>query len=288
VYAEAQSQHESGAAVELRHVLAAYEACTGFDIVHDHTLLGPFCAGPNLETPIITTIHGPFDPELRAAYRAISQHVPVIAISRSQASAAGDVPIAGVIRHGIDAARFPFTAEPGRHLLFLGRMSPQKGVHRAVEVARLAGEPLVIAAKMQSPQEQRYFAESVEPMLTDEIRYVGEVTWSEKLELLSTARALLNPIRWPEPFGLVMIEALACGTPVLAFPNGAAPEIVRHGTTGFLCRDEEDMVAHLSKVSELDRAACRASVTEWFSVDRMVTEHLTLFETLLGCQTAAA
>jgi glycosyltransferase involved in cell wall biosynthesis len=222
-------------------------------------------------------------------YREIARRVPIIAISQSQASTAtADIPIAGVIHHGLDITAFPFTARSGDYWLFLGRMSPTKGAHVAARVARKTGERLLIAAKMREPDERRYYEEQVRPLLDDRVVYAGEIGGREKLDLLEGARGLLNPISWPEPFGLVMIEALACGTPVLAFPSGAAPEIVRHGVTGFLCTDEEDMVRRLHGVDRLDRRACRASVEKSFSTERMVADHLALYKRLLAHERVAA
>src|SRR5205823_5930471 len=159
-----------------------------------------------------------------------------------------------------DAADFPYRAVAGDYLLFLGRLSPDKGAGRAIEAARKADVPLLLAGKMREPWERDYFEARVAPYLSDEIQYLGEVGHERKLELLAGARALLFPIRWNEPFGLVMLEALACGTPVLAFPEGAAPEVVDHGRTGFLCRDETEMAEAVGQLGELDRAACRAAV----------------------------
>jgi glycosyltransferase involved in cell wall biosynthesis len=288
VYEEAQGI-VAGAPVELRHLLHAYEVAGDFDIVHDHTLLGPLYVSGGVAVPVVTTNHGPFNAELRAVYREIGRRVPIIAISRSQAATAPpEIPIAGVIHHGIDPAGFPFRAAPDDYWLFLGRMNPEKGPHRAALVAREAGVRLVIAAKMREPEEHRYFDDQVRPLLDDRVVYAGEVGGQEKLDLLAGARGLLNPIRWPEPFGLVMIEALACGTPVLAFPSGAAPEIVCDGVNGFLCVDEADMVRRLPHVARLDRRGCRASVEASFSTERMVADHLALYERLTARKQVAA
>lgn len=167
-------------------------------------------------------------------------------------------------------------------MLFLGRMSPIKGAHRSIRVARAAGRPILLAAKMWEPAERHYFEAMVEPLLGADATYLGEVNGAEKVDLLGGAEALLNPIRWPEPFGLVMIEALACGTPVLSFAEGAAPEIVEHGRTGFLCLDEDDMAARLRRIDELDRAACRASAEARFTTERMVAEHVDLYRRVIA------
>jgi glycosyltransferase involved in cell wall biosynthesis len=267
---------------ELRHVMAAYDAAQGFDIVHDHTVLGPVYAERYPDLPVVTTIHGPFNDELTDIYGRISARVPIISISHSQRSHAPDLPITRVIHHGIDPDAFGVGAGDGGYFLFLGRMAPSKGAHRAVEAAWKAGVKLKLAAKMREPWEFEYFETYVKPYLNDEIVYLGEVDHQEKLRLLAGARGLLNPIRWPEPFGLVMVEALACGTPVLTFPEGAAPEIVEDGKTGFLCLDESDMADRISQVDQLDRAACRRAVEDYFNTTRMVDEHLDLFEDLLN------
>lgn len=279
---------QGGAEIERRHVMHAYEVAGDFDVVHDHTLFGPRYAARFPDLAVVTTNHGPFDAELAPVYRDIAERVPIIAISAAQARDADGIPIAAMIHHGVDPRRFPFRAHAGDYVLFLGRMSPAKGAHRAARVARAAGQRLVIAAKMHETEERRYFEERVRPLLDEDVVYVGEVGGRDKLDLLAGARALVNPITWPEPFGLVMIEALACGTPVLAFPNGAAPEIVSHGSTGFLCSDEGDMAMRLRQVTELDRGACRASVERWFSTDRMVAAHLELYETIVARQRVAA
>lgn len=262
---------------EAQHVELAYAQLRDCDIVHDHTLYGPQYAADAGDRRVVTTNHGEFAGELLQRYRRIADRVPIIAISHSQAAAAPELPIARVIHHGVDTACYPRGTGEGGYYVFLGRMAAQKGVHRAARVAREAGARLVIAAKMTEPLERRYFREQVEPLLGDGVVFVGEVREREKLALLADARALINPIRWAEPFGLVMIEALACGTPVLAFAEGAAPEIVDDGVTGFLCRDERDMVDRLDLVSRIERDACRAAVRARFSTDRMVRDHLELF-----------
>jgi glycosyltransferase involved in cell wall biosynthesis len=267
---------------ELRQVLHAYEAVQDFDIVHDHTMVGPVYAACFPDLPVVTTIHGPFNDELTDLYERIGHRVPIIAISHAQCRPVPQIPIAAVIHHGLDVDDFPLGTGEGGYCLFLGRMSPDKGAHRASDVAYKAGMPLIMAAKMREPWEHEYHATNVQPYLNENIQFVGEAGHEKKLELLANAKCLLMPIRWNEPFGMVMIEALACGTPVLAFPEGAAPEIVDDGRTGFLCKDEDEMVEALRRVDEIDRAECRASVERSFSTERMVGEHVELFERILA------
>ncbi|HTZ07742.1 MAG TPA: glycosyltransferase family 4 protein [Acidimicrobiales bacterium] len=269
---------------ELRHVVHAYEVVANHDVVHDHTVMGPFYAERFPGLPVLTTIHGPFNEELTDLYRILAPRVPIVAISHAQHRAAPDIPIARVIHHGVDASAFPFGDgggdDDGEYVLFLGRMAPDKGAHRAVEVARKAGIRILMAAKMREAWERAYYDEQVAPLLGPEAVYLGEVPHERKLELLAKAKALLFPIRWNEPFGLVMLESMACGTPVLAFPEGAAPEVVEDGKTGFLCEDEAAMVGALGRVDQLARSDCRAAVEGYFSTQRMVADHIELFSEL--------
>jgi glycosyltransferase involved in cell wall biosynthesis len=286
VLEEAEGMRIGMAVPEMRHVIHAYEAIADHDVVHDHTIVGPFYSERYPDLPVATTIHGPFNDELSDLYRHLSVRVPIVAVSHAQERSAPDVPITRVIHHGIDASAFPVgdgagDAE-GPYVLFLGRMAADKGAHRAIRVARKAGYRILMAAKMRETWERAYFDEQVAPLLGPDALYLGEVPHERKVELLAGASALLFPIRWNEPFGLVMLEAMACGTPVLAFPEGAAPEVVDNGRTGFLCDDEEGMVEALGRLSELDRADCRAAVEGYFSTNRMVAEHIELYEELMS------
>jgi glycosyltransferase involved in cell wall biosynthesis len=268
--------------VELQHLIHAYDAVGDFDIVHDHTITGPIYAEGHCDAHVVTTNHGPFTEELDDIYgRAAAAGVSVIAISQHQASQA-TARVAAVIHHGLPPAEFRVGQGDGGYFLFLGRFSPDKGAREAALAAREAGVPALLAAKMREPAEVEYFHEEVEPLLNDDVRYVGEVDFERKLELLGSARALLNPIQWPEPFGLVMIEALACGTPVVAFRSGSAPEIVDDGRTGFVCETLEELIDRIPHVGDLDRSECRQVLEERFSAERMVRDHLRLFERLLS------
>jgi glycosyltransferase involved in cell wall biosynthesis len=283
VYGRARADAMQSVTVELRHLVHAYTRLDDADIVHDHTVAGPLLSAGFDAPPVVTTNHGPFTDDAKALYLALGGSVPIVAISRHQASTAGPVAVARVIHHGLSVERYPFGTGAGGYVLFLGRVSPDKGVRQAIEVARRAGRPLVIAAKLREPVEHEYFRTEIAPLLDDDVRFVGEVGGERKLGLLAGARALVNPIRWDEPFGLCMAEALACGTPVVASPRGAAPEIVDDGVTGFLCGDEDAMAAALRDgVSRLDRAACRAAVIERFSEERMARDHVDLYEDVLA------
>jgi len=263
---------------EIRHVTHAYGNLKGVDVVHDHTLVGPLYSAAFPRLPVVTTNHGPFNADLIDVYRAVAGRVPVIAISHDQASTSQDVPIAAVIHHGVDLGDYPVGNGGGGYALFLGRMHPGQAPHVAARIAREAGYPLRIAAKMREPEEHAYFDAMVRPLLGGDVTYVGEVDRADKIELLANADCLLNPIAWPEPFGMVMVEALACGTPVLTTKFGAAPEIVQDGVVGFVRTDETGLVHALSRIDEIDRRACRRHVEQHFSAERMVARHVSVYE----------
>ena len=273
----------SDAAAETAHVLAAYEALGDADVIHDHTELGPLLAGRCglARPPVVTTVHGPFTPLARDRLAEVARYASIVAISHAHARSFGRVPVAAVIHHGIDLDVYRPGPGTGGYLLFVGRMSPEKGVHRAVRAARAAGWPLVIAAKSRNDAEHAYFEEQVRPLLEPGARRPAEEPLAARLELMRHAAALLNPITWPEPFGLVMAEALAAGTPVLAFPNGAAPEIIDHGRTGYLCRGEADMTAAIARVPEIDRWRCRTAAERRFSLTRMAADYERLYRAIL-------
>lgn len=263
---------------EIRHVAHSYGEVQDVDVVHDHTLVGPLYSSAFPHLPVVTTNHGPFNADLIDLYRTISGRVPVVAISHHQASTAKDVSIAAVIHHGVDLDDFPIGSGGGGYALFLGRMHPGKAPHVAARAARAAGIPLRIAAKMREPAEHDYFDAMVRPLLGGDVTYIDEVDRRSKFELLSGAECLLNPIAWPEPFGMVMIEALACATPVITTQFGAAPEIVEDGSVGFISTNEAGLVRALGRISEIDRSTCRRHVERHFSVEHMVDKHIALYE----------
>jgi glycosyltransferase involved in cell wall biosynthesis len=270
--------------VELAYVIRGHDCLSSCDVVHDHTLAGPSIGRRRGAPAMVTTSHGPFTPEVSDVYRSFARRVPIIAISHAQAVEASrqGIHVARVIHHGLDPDEVTPGPGDGGYLLFLGRMNPDKGVDIAARVARAAGVPLRIAAKMREPAERAWFDACVKPLLGEDVVFVGEMGRADVLTLLQGASALVNPILWSEPFGLVMVEALAAGTPVLAFPNGAAPEIVEDGVTGYLCADEQEMTERVSDVFTLDRKACREAVLSRFSTARVVEEHVALYERVIS------
>jgi glycosyltransferase involved in cell wall biosynthesis len=274
------------ASIELEHAIGAYELVKDCDIVHDHTLAGPIYSLRYPQLPVVTTNHNAFTRTYNALYGAVVPRVGLVAISKSHA-ASTHLPVDAVVYHGVDVADFPVGAGDGGYVALLGRMAANKGVHRAISIARSAGVQLKIAAKMREPHERAYFEEFVLPHLGDDVVYLGEVDADGKRELLASAAALLNPISWREPFGMAMLESLACGTPVVGCPQGAAPEIVEHGLTGYLGDTDEELVAGLLSLDRIDRGVCRQQAEMRFSVERMVEGYLQVYEMQRSRQGAA-
>ncbi len=255
---------------EADHIARAFAAIDAaanegrpFDVVHDHCGFAAFAMADRLSTPLVHTLHGPFTEDTVAFYAHHASKAHVVAISRAQLDAAPPgLRVAGVVPNPIDAAHWPLVAEKDDYLLWVGRMTAEKGAHRAIAVALMAGMRVVLAGPVQ-PGQERYFAEGIEPYLDGErVVYVGEVAGERKVQLFSRARALLMPIRWPEPFGMVMLEAMVCGTPVIAFPEGAARELVSPGETGVLVEDEPAMAQACRELSQLDPARCRQAIID--------------------------
>lgn len=265
---------------EVSHVIRAYEGLGDVDIIHDHTLAGPLVGRRKSRVPIVTTIHGPLIPSSADLYRAMAEDTAIIAISRDQASRVPDVPVTRVIHHGMDVAAVPVGSGNGGYVCFVGRMCPDKGVVEAIHIARQAGIPLRIAAKIREGAEVEYFRAVVEPLLGPNEEFLGELGDADKFQLMGEASAFLNPIQWSEPFGLVMIESLATGTPVVGTPIGSAPEIVDHGRTGFLAPTDE-LYRFLLLTDSLDRSHCRDRALKLFSTERMVGNHLDLYAKLM-------
>jgi glycosyltransferase involved in cell wall biosynthesis len=269
---------------EAAHVLAAYDALGDVDVIHDHTLVGPLLAqGSGLpHPPVVVTVHSDVTPITARILGAVSRVATVVAISASQARRAHGVRIDAVVHHGIDLQAYSPGPGDGGYLLFVGRMSPDKGVDVAIRIARRAGLPLRIVAKTHEPAEIAYFEEVIRPLLGPDDEPPVELAQPERTRLMQHAIGVINPIRWPEPFGLVMVESLACGTPVVAFPRGAAPEIVRPGVTGFLPVDEDQAITSVSAIATLGRRACRQDAEQRFSLQRMARDYERLYRRALG------
>ncbi|MFW6076100.1 MAG: glycosyltransferase family 4 protein [Chloroflexota bacterium] len=262
------------------HVYMLEQVCSRideFDIVHFH---GDYLHYPlmrRIGAPHLTTLHGRIDlPDLKPIFQEFAG-MPVVSISNSQRLPAMHLNWLGTVYHGLPVERFAFQPEPGDYLAFLGRISPEKRVDRAIEIARRVGMPLKIAAKVDRVDHD-YFKCEIEPLLADPlVEYIGEIGDDEKEAFLGNAYALLFPIDWPEPFGLVMIEAMACGTPVVAFRRGSVPEVIDHGVTGFIVDSVEAAVKATTRIDGLSRWRCRQVFERRFSAERMANDYLDIY-----------
>jgi glycosyltransferase involved in cell wall biosynthesis len=272
------------------HVFLAeqvFQDAEQFDVVHSHIDYIAFPLLRRMNTAHVTTIHGRLDiPNLYNLTREFSDE-PVISVSKHQQSPLPWANWQGTVPHGVPENFYSLRKTPGRYLAFLGRISPEKRVDRAIEIATRAGLPLKIAAKLDKP-DRDYYEATIKPLLQNpDIEYIGEIGEAEKDDFLGNAYALLFPIDWPEPFGLVMIEAMACGTPVIACPCGSVPEIVEHGTTGFLVNDVDEAVEAVAKVPLLSRKGCRQRFEQRFTAMRMAREYVRVFEQLIPAKSMA-
>jgi glycosyltransferase involved in cell wall biosynthesis len=265
-----------------------------FDVVHSHVDHFGFPLARQAEVPVITTLHGRLDlPELQPVFREFRE-LPLVSISNAQRRPVAWANFVATVYHGIDLDSFTFNPRPGEYLAFLGRISPDKGLDIAIRVAREAGLPLKVAARMPLPfrddpnvrGDWDYWDSVIRPLLGSDIEMVGEVGGPDKDAFLRHAAALLFPIRWPEPFGLVMVEALACGTPVLALRGGSAPEVVRDGVTGFVCDSEADLVEAVRGVASLDRGDCRREAEQRFSPASMAEAYECVYGRLARARSA--
>ena len=274
---------------EADHVARAFAAIdvagedgSGFDIVHDHCGFTALAMADRLETPLLHTVHGPFTRETATFYAHHADKAWVAGISDAQlATGPENLRSVGAIPNPIAVDAWPFQRSDDGYLLWIGRITPEKGPHRAIEIARAAGQDLILAGVVQ-PGQRSFFERHIEPHIDGRrVRFVGEVGGARKKNLFAGARALLVPIRWPEPFGMVIIEALVCGTPVLAFDEGAVTELVNDGVTGFIVEDETAMVAALRNVKQIDPAACRRWVAEHCDVNVVAGAYEAAYRTVL-------
>jgi len=262
---------------ECLHISEVFEQGERFDLIHNHFDYLPLTYTGMTTTPVVTTIHGFSSPKILPVYQKYNKNTFYVAISESDKSP--DLDYIATIHHGIDLHRFSFQPDHGDYLLFFGRIHPEKGVRECIDVARLTGMKLILAGIVQ---DREYFETQISPHLdNDRIRYVGSAGPEERDKLLGGAFALLHPISFDEPFGLSVVEAMACGTPVVAFSRGSMPEIVADGVTGYLTADTEEMARFVPKVKDLDRRKCRQWVEERFSADRMITDYVRVYERII-------
>ncbi len=280
-FPEARSDDLGLTQPELLHALTCVRDADRFDVVSDHTGALGLALSNLTSTPFLNTVHGTLAGEAGALYRRVCEVTPgaaLISLTESHRATANDLPWAATIPNAIDLDDHPARDHRGGEYLFwLGRMSADKGPVTAIEVARAAGMPMLLAGKLRGAAERSYFEQEVQPRLGGGIEYVGEIDQHERVRLLHGAHALINPIAWDEPFGLVMVEAMACGVPVIATPRGSVPEIVAHGQTGWIAATVEDMAAAVDRCDEIDPRECRAVAEFSYSPERMVADYLDAF-----------
>jgi glycosyltransferase involved in cell wall biosynthesis len=263
---------------ELLHVAHVFERAGEFDLIHNQADFVPLAFSRLVTTPFVTTIHGFSSPRIVPAFQRYQDRVAYVAISAADRHP--QLSYAATIHHGLVLDEFPFDAEGGEDLLFFGRIHPDKGAAEAIAAARRAGRRLVMAGIVQ---DEAYYEREIAPAIDGErVFYDGPVGGADRARTLGSARALLHLINFDEPFGLSVIEAMACGTPVIACNRGSMPELIEHGVTGFLVDDVDGAVDAIARIDAIDRHACRAAVAARFTVDRMADRYLSLYRELIG------
>lgn len=274
-------QIEAGA-YHINQLMNVYNHADQFDIIHSHLDYATLPFVDVAKTPTVLTLHGRLDsPEFPPVFRTF-KHANYISISDSQRRDIPDLNWIATVHHGVDVADFQFYPNPGDYLAFVGRISPEKRPDRAIEVAKRAGIPLKIAAKVD-PKEEEYFHNQIEPLLDHPlIEYLGPIDEMAKRKLMGEALALILPIDWPEPFGMVFIESLACGTPVLTCPLGSVPELVLDGVAGYVRSTVDDLVEAVKEVHTISRDGCRAYAEQRFDTRRMALEYVNVYSQVRG------
>lgn len=250
------------------------------DVVHDHSLAGPLMARGR-SMPTVLTAHGPVNGEMGRYYRGLGDSVQLVAVSDAQRRLAPDLNWVGTVHNAVRVDRFPFREDKEDYALFLGRACVEKGIPQAIAAARRAGIHLKIAAKCREPEEKAYFEREIAPLLGPGVEWLGEADRARKAELLQSARCLVFPVSWEEPFGIVMVEAMACGTPVVGFRRGSVPEVVTHGRTGYVCDDVEGLADAIGRVGELSPHDCRREAELRFDVEMMADRYARIYQSVL-------
>ncbi len=262
---------------ECLHISALFEEAGQFDLIHNHFDYLPLTYTAMTTTPVVSTIHGFSSPGILPVYRKYNDRVFYVSISDADRSP--DLDYIATIHHGIDPGQFRFQPQPGDYLLFWGRIHPDKGTYEAIRIARECGKPLIIAGIIQ---DQAYYQNYIEPCLVPgKIEYIGSIGPDRRDHLLGNALALLHPIRFDEPFGLSVVEAMACGTPVIAFNRGSMPELIVDGSTGFLVTNTDEAISAVAAVKRIRRTDCRAHIENHFTIRRMVDDYINVYKVIM-------
>ena len=277
------------------NLIEAFSRAKDFDIIHTHIDVYDPIFRAKSQVPTIATLHNPFWPETKTKTGSFYEYkariliynrfskLPYVAISNSyRKQCPANIKFVKTIYHGVDIRQLKFNPKPENYFVWLGRLTPRKGLHLVVKLARELGFRLKISGKVASPENEKYFQKEIKPYLSRKIKFVGEIkTDKEKSEFLGGAKALIYPLLWEEPFGIVMIEAMACGVPVIAFPRGSAPEIIKDGKTGFLVKNLAKMKEAIKDIEKISRINCRQRVEKLFTVEKMVEEYEKIYEQII-------
>ncbi len=263
----------------LLHVGLAYSMHDQFDIIHDHCGMLSLPSSNLITTPVVSTLHGALSINNRRIFEILNKPY-YVSISKAQQRPAPNLHYAGVVYNGLDMKDYPFSEEREDYLLFVGRICEEKGTHYAVEAALALDKKLIMAAKVE-PNDRGYFEEMIEPNLSDQIQWIGEVNEEERNKLMSKALCMLHPVTWREPFGLTLIEAQACGCPVIAFNRGSIPEVIKSGETGFIVEDLDEMLEAISKIDRIDRKKCRTYALENFNSEKMAVGYEDIYQKII-------
>lgn len=273
------SRADGSDALSLLNIGLAYQMQHKFDIIHDHTHVIGLPTANLSKTPVVVTLHDPVFPNYKQILETFT-NPHIVTISKSQGSPAPKMNVIGTVYNGLSMEDYPFSNRSEGYLLFVGSFRKEKGADKAVQVARMLDMPLIIAGKLDT-EHMEYFNQTVKPYLSDKIKYVGEVNEEKRNDLMKNALCFLHPISWMEPFGLTLIEAMACGTPVIGFNKGSIPEIVQHGRTGFVVEDVKEMARAIQEVTTINRKRCRSYALSQFNAEKMTDGYEALYSQLV-------
>lgn len=274
------SRGDGADALALLNIGLAYQMQDQFDIIHDHTHVIGLATANIATTPTVMTLHDPVFPNYKPIIETLT-HPYFVTISKAQAEPAPKMNVIGNVYHGMKMDHYPYAKKSGKFLLFVATFRKEKGAHTAIQVAKRLNMPLIIAGKLDKSWQLEYFNKSIKPHLSNQIRFIGEVTEEKRNSLMRRAYCLLHPITWREPFGLTLIEAMACGCPVVAYNRGSSAEIIKNGSTGFVVKNFKEMLKAVKKVDDIDRYATRLYALKNFNAQRMTQDYEKIYEKVI-------